>query len=165
MTELAMTARCQICNRSFAGPQLAIVGKGADLENNRIIQFAEKMAMHLSEKHKDVFQQILFSGQEFQGMLILQQYATESPALKEQFDVCRWKIHQSTLNTRLSDEQISKWVEAVIPDLVTLVSTSNFEELKRNLGGMITAVRDQLEEPGKYTFQAMDGQIKPVKAS
>ena len=131
--------RCTICNKPFAGPRLAIVGKGMDLKNNRIAQFTEKLTRHLFDEHPAEAQQIMMNAAEYQGVLILATFQTDDADMREQMDLVRWKVHQKTLACRYSDEQIA----------------ADMETLKRNLTGLIQNLRDNLEEPGKYTFAPM----------
>jgi hypothetical protein len=153
--EQATISRCAICNKPFAGPRLAIVGKGMDLKNNRIAQFTEKLTRHLFDEHSAEAQQIMMSAAEYQGVLILATFQTEDPDMREQMDLVRWKVHQKTLACRYSDEQIAAVIEKVVPELVTLVEMKDTATLKRNLRGLIQNLRDNLEEPGKYTFAPM----------
>jgi hypothetical protein len=151
MPEMAMTARCIHCQKLFAGPQLVIVGKGVDAVNNRLMQFMEKLSHHVMVEHKELSQEIMVAVGTYQGMLMLTQFQTSSKELAEQSDLIRWQIHQKTLNARLSDEQIKAWVEGVSGELKTLAET-NVPEFRAKLAGMIQAVRNELEEPNKYSF-------------
>jgi len=165
MPELAMTARCNLCSRLFAGPQLVLVGKGVDAPNNRLMQFLSKLTAHITEVHMDSAKGIFLAAQEYQGMLILANYSTESDALKTQLDLCRWNVHQKTLSMRFTDEQISEWVGKVLPDLMTLAEMRDTASLHRNLAGMLMSIRDRLEEPGKYTFNPFDPALSGKTAS
>jgi hypothetical protein len=165
MPEMAMTARCGICGRLFAGPQLVLLGKGVDAPNNRLMQFVQKLTAHLVENHKKETEQIFLATNEYQGMLFLSHYQTESAALKTQLDMCRWKVHQGTLAARFTDAQIADWVEKIVPDLLTLSDMRDTLALSRNLAGMLMSMRDRLEEPGKYTFSPFDPALTGNKAS
>ena len=148
-------SRCTICNKPFAGPRLAIVGKGMDLKNNRIAQFTEKLTRHLFDEHPAEAQQIMMNAAEYQGVLILATFQTDDADMREQMDLVRWKVHQKTLACRYSDEQIAAVVDKVVPELMMLAEMRDMETLKRNLTGLIQNLRDNLEEPGKYTFAPM----------
>src|SRR5271166_4900446 len=152
MSELAMTAKCSLCNRMFAGPQLVLVGKGVDAVNNRLMQFMEKLTGHVMNEHKEVAQGIVLAASEYQGMLILSQYQTSDDNLKLQTDVIRWGLHQKTLAARYTDAQLEQWVGQIVPELLTLADMRDVKTLTTNLIGMLQSMRDKLEEPGKYTF-------------
>ena len=156
MSELAMTARCSHCQRMFAGPQLVLVGKGVDAVNNRLMQFMEKLTAHVMNEHKEEARGIMLAASEYQGMLILSQFQTSDENLKTQSDVIRWGLHQRTLTARYSDQMIAQWVDQVTPDLMTLVALNDTANLKRNLAGMLQSMRDNLEEPAKYSFRPFE---------
>ncbi len=162
--ELAMLARCGHCGKAFAGPSYVVLGNvKMDADNARLMQFMEKLSGHLYQEHKSVAEGIAMAGLEYQGMLTIASFHTDSEALKSQLDVARWNIHQKTLATRLSDEQIIGWVAAVLPDLQTAAQT-----LGEKITSMITAVRDNLEEPGKYNLTPIEvpsEAVSKIKAS
>lgn len=165
MSELAMIARCMICNAPFAGPKFVKIGMGLDVKNNRIAVFTEKLTRHMFEKHREKAEEILTQGAEYQGALFMANFLTEDPGLKEQLDLLRWKVHQTTLAARYTDEMIDQWVGQIVPQLVTLVEMADTASLSANLRGMLLSMRDTLEEPGKYTFQSMDPLVTAGKAS
>lgn len=168
--ELAMLARCGHCGKAFAGPSYVVLGNvKMDADNARLMQFMEKLSGHLYQEHKSVAEGIAMAGLEYQGMLTIASFHTDSDALKHQLDVARWNIHQKTLATRLSDEQITGWVAAVLPDLQTAAQMGTLGE---KITAMITAVRDNLEEPGKYNLtpievpgEAVSEAVSKIKAS
>jgi|SRR5579863_10084346 hypothetical protein len=162
MTELAMTAKCRTCGRTFAGPQLAIVGKGVDPANNRLMQFMEKLSSHV-ELHREPMDEINLGVLEYRGWRILSEYETENKDLLMQFDLYRWGLHQKTLGGRYSDAQIEQWVGQVIPQLLTLADMRDIPTLTKNLCGMLASMRDKLEEPGKYVFNPMEPSLSGVK--
>ena len=153
MSELAMIARCMICNAPFAGPKFVKIGMGLDVKNNRIAVFVEKLTRHLFEKHNDVAQEILLQAGEYQGALFMAKFQTDDPSLKEQLDFLRWKTHQITIAKRYTDEMIGQWVDQVIPELLTLARDGDRATLTANLKGMLLSMRDTLEEPGKYVME------------
>ena len=117
------------------------------------------------EKHREQAEEILTQGAEYQGALFMANFQTEDPGLKEQLDLLRWKVHQTTLAARYTDEMIDQWVGQIVPQLVTLVEMADTASLSANLRGMLLSMRDTLEEPGKYTFQSMDPLVTAGKAS
>lgn len=112
-------SRCTICNKPFAGPRLAIVGKGMDLKNNRIAQFTEKLTRHLFDEHPAEAQQIMMNAAEYQGVLILATFQTDDADMREQMDLVRWKVHQKTLACRYSR------IEATEQTLFIISGTAN----------------------------------------
>jgi hypothetical protein len=152
VSEIAMIARCTICNKPFAGPMFSKVGLGMDAVNNRLAVFTEKLTRHLFEEHREVAQEIQLQGTEYQGYLFLSKFSSSDPNLAMQLDVARWKVHQNTLAVRVTDQQITDAIEKFLPDILTLAEMRDTATLKRNLTGLMQSMRDQLEEPGKYTF-------------
>jgi hypothetical protein len=152
VSEIAMIARCTICNKPFAGPMFSKVGLGMDAVNNRLAVFTEKLTRHLFDEHREVAQEIQLQGTEYQGCLFLSKFSSQDPNLAMQLDVARWKVHQNTLAVRVTDDQIMDVVEKVVPDLLTLADARDTATLKKNLAGLLASIRDRLEEPGKYTF-------------
>jgi hypothetical protein len=165
MSELASTAKCTICGKLFAGPRLALVGRGLDLKNNRISQFTEKLARHIAETHPERLQQIVITAGEYQGVLMLSCFSTDDKDLAEQMDLVRWKTNQQTLPCRISDQQISDAVESIVPDLLTLADMRDTVNLKRNLTGFMLSMRDRMQEPGKYVLSPLEVATTPGKAS
>ncbi len=155
MSEIAMIARCAICQKPFAGPKFAQIGLGLSAANNRIAVFVEKMTRHIAEEHKEKVREILEEGEEYKGALFLSNFQTEDPNLKEQLDLVRWKVHQKTLAARYTDQMIEQWVGQIIPQLLTLADMRDVATITKNLTGMLQSMRDTLEEPGKYTFEAL----------
>ena len=165
MSELASTAKCTLCGKLFAGPRLALVGRGLDLKNNRISQFTEKLARHIAEIHPEKLQQIVITAGEYQGVLMLSTFETDDKDLSEQLDLVRWRTNQQTLPCRITDDQISAAVESIVPDLLTLADMRDTATLKHNLRGLMLSMRDRMQEPGKYVLNAIEAPATPGKAS
>jgi len=151
-----MTARCSICQKLFAGPQILLVGQGLSAPNNRLMQFLQKLTEHIHIEHRDEAKGIALAANEYQGMLILSKYETQSQDLQTQLDLCRWNVHQKTLAVRFTDAQIRDWVEKIVPELLTLADMRDTLAITTNLVRMLQSIRDHLEEPGKYTFRPPD---------
>ncbi len=164
-SELAMTARCSHCQKLFAGPSLVIVGQNVNYTNNRLIQFQQKLADHVMNEHKELAQQIELADLEYKGLMILSCYQTTDKALQQQMDLLRWKLHQRTLTTRYTDNMIEQWSDSVVPQLVTLVDMRDTATVRKNLIGMLQSMRDTLEEPNKYTFNAVEPPVPTGKVS
>lgn len=153
MSELAMIARCMICNAPFAGPKFVKIGLGLDVKNNRIAVFVEKLTKHIAQQHPEMVAEIIMRRDEYAGALFLSNFQTDDPSLKEQLDFLRWKTHQVTIAKRYTDQMIGQWVDQVIPELLTLARDSDRATLTANLKGMLLSMRDTLEEPGKYVME------------
>ena len=153
MSELAMIARCMICNAPFAGPKFVQIVMGLDVKNNRIAVYTEKLTRHMFEKHRERAEEILTQGAEYQGALFMANFQTEDRGLKEQLDLLRWKVHQTTLAARYTDEMIDQWVGQIVPQMITLAEMRDVKTLTTNLKGMLLSMRDTLEEPGKYVME------------
>ena len=70
MAEIALPARCTLCNRKFYGPRLKLVGQ----PGNRQAHFLEELATHIMQDHADTATMIALGAQEYQGLFILSQY-------------------------------------------------------------------------------------------
>lgn len=154
MPELAMSARCTKCGKMIVGSTIPILGKNFDAVNGHARAFVEKLGKHVMSEHQEDAAGIQMGAMEYQGMMIMSLYEMHSENLKLALDAARWNLHQKTLNQRFTDQQIADWVDQVLPDLKTLVQMGDDQTLKRNLTGMLQSMRDRLEEPGKYTFNA-----------
>lgn len=152
MQEIAMTARCRECKKLFAGPSIVVLGSGMGQVNARIRQFLGKLTSHMANTHPEISTGIAIAAMEYQGMMILSKFETESDALKMQLDVARWNIHQKTLLKRISDDEIRHAVSLIVPELLTLAAANDPATITRNLEQWVMGMRNVLEEPGKYTF-------------
>lgn len=156
MSEIAMVARCTICQKPFAGPMFSKIGLKMDAVNNRLAVFTEKLTRHLFEAHPEVAEAVKIQGAEYMGALFLSKFSSGDENLAMQVDVSRWKVLQNVLSCRFSDGQILAVVEKVVPELLTLADARDVQTLTRNLCGLLASMRDKLEEPGKYNFIPMD---------
>lgn len=144
---LAIPVSCTHCGQTFYGPDL---GSTIITDERSVASFANKLQQHIVQSHGELAEQIVVAGMEYQGMLLLSNFRSDSQGLKKNLDVSRWNVHQKTLLKRFTDEELSTWVERVAPDLVTLVEMGDTANLKANLLGMLQSIRDLLEEPNKY---------------
>lgn len=146
MAEIALPARCTLCNRKFYGPRLKLVGQ----PGNRQAHFLEELATHIMQDHADTATMIALGAQEYQGLFILSQYEIDDPDLARQLDISRWNVHQKTLAARITDQMIADCVNGVILDIQTLVQMGDVDGLRRNLSSLLAGMRERLEEPNKY---------------
>jgi hypothetical protein len=144
--ELALPARCNLCDQTFYGPRLTFVGR----PHGRQPQFLEQLAQHIFTDHKDVAEGIALGAGEYQGMFIMSQFSTDDPELVNQLDIARWNVHQKTLKMRVSDQMIADCVAGILPDVLTMAQMGDTEGLTRNLTGLLMSMREKLEEPNKY---------------
>lgn len=152
MPELAMSARCTKCGKMMVGSSIPLLGQDFGAVNGQVKKFLEKLGKHVITEHAEDAAGIQAGAMEYQGMMIMSLYEMHSDDLKLALDASRWNLHQKTLNQRFTDQQITDWVDQVLPDLKTLVQMGDDQTLRRNLTGMLQSMRDRLEEPGKYTF-------------
>jgi hypothetical protein len=157
MPELALPAKCSICNQTFYGPRLALVGR----PGNRQAAFLEKLAQHIQTAHKDVATAIAMGAAEYQGMFIMSQFATDDPELSRQLDIARWNVHQKTLPMRITDQMIADCVAQVLPELKTLVSTGDDAGLALNLTSLLQSMRNRMQEPDKYI---LTGEVQEARS-
>lgn len=167
--EIAGISTCMLCGAKFTGPTQAGLVIRPGQPNNRVIQYYQTLVGHLMEKHRDHANAILLHGEEFKGMLYLMNFQSTDQAMQDQRNFFRWKIHQRTLNAHVTDQNIEKMVSdlavsivtevlALVPVNLTVSESYALSILKPRITEVIgkklkpafTAVRDELEEPGKF---------------
>jgi hypothetical protein len=146
--ELALPARCRICNKIFYGPRVSILGTAGRAES-----FLNNLQLHVKTEHKEVAREIAMGAMEYQGMMTMALYLIEDPELQKQLDLSRWNTHQKTLAAHISDDDIARVVEQLIPEIYTLVQQGDTVQLRTNLLSCFANLRDRLEEPNKYSIQ------------
>lgn len=161
MSELADLTRCTICGRPFSGPRISIIGQPA-----RIQAYVAKLAEHVNVEHPKHAQALNLSGMAYIGMRYLMLFQTTDRELQQQRDFHRWQVHQQTLNVRIPDDKIRSQSAELAERFLALATTVDDptsdkdssawkEKLLRNfaseLANAITYLRNELEEPGKYT--------------
>lgn len=151
MADIAMPASCRLCGAKFYGPKVAIIGR----PHGRQQAFLQKLVDHFRDAHVQEGKGIDLASMEYRGMLLMLYFQIEDPDLAKMHDIARWNVHQKTLGARFTDQQIADMVEKIIPDIYTLVQMGDTVTLRKNLQGCFANLRDRLEEPGKYTPQAV----------
>lgn len=146
MSEIALPAKCSICNQTFYGPRLALVGK----PGGRQAQLLEKLAQHIMTAHPDVATSIGMGAAEYSGMFILGQFETDDPELSRQLDISRWNVNQKTLPIRITDQMIADCVARILPELKTLVAMGDDAGLLGHLTNLLATMRNLMQEPNKY---------------
>jgi hypothetical protein len=149
-----MKARCIRCQRVFTGPNFAMVGSGiTDPEANKLAQFSETLNSHIRSAHPDYFAEMGMTLAAHSSAMILNCYSSDSEILNREADHHRWTLHQKTLARRISDDELRRSIEGILPDLKTLVAMKDDLALQSNLFSFLRGLRDALEEPGKYPSQ------------
>lgn len=155
MSELAEINKCKLCGKSFAGPRIAIVGNpGA-----RAQALVSKLVEHIGREHPQQMQAIAMDGAAYMGARYLMCFESTDTELLQQKDFVRWQVHQQTLNVRVRDENIKEQCEALADILLHQVfggaALDNLVAERAAVAALlvetITGLRDELEEPGKYT--------------
>lgn len=171
--EVAAIAKCKLCNVQFTGPTAQRIGETPPA---RLARFCQKLAEHIMTKHTDHNQALELKALEFLGMLRMLNYSTSDPELRGQMDYLRWSTHQMTLAGRLSDEGIKAKSDELAGEIVKQVylylvlqdDAALREKLSALLAEQITALRDILEEPGRYSVSPVvsaDGSEMPTKTT
>lgn len=159
MSALASLSTCLICGQTFTGPSALIIGEKTKAAERTIAMLTE----HLGTAHPEHVRAMHLKGLEFVGLMYLMNFKTSDEDLAAERDRLRWQIHQKTLKARYPDENLEKQARELSRMLVDLVATldnaaeglvarenvvtAGFESL---IAEAFTAIRDALEEPGKY---------------
>jgi hypothetical protein len=157
--ELADITTCVHCGQKFTHPRITIIGA----PKARLDNYMAGLAKHLVEKHPEIGEQMVPLGSTFMELLFLRNFKTTDPELNEQQDRVRWQIHQQTLKARYPDENLIAQCRYLSQRLVDTMAELDNEapgmvahgDLVRSayeciLIEVVTAIRDALEEPGKY---------------
>ena len=102
---------------------------------------------------------------EFDTMMVLSRYRSNDRELQRKVDMSRWNVHQNTLAVKITDEEIAASVDAIVPELLALAAAGDAATIQMRLTGLLTFMRDQLQEPDKYRLNAQpqpDVSLPPV---
>lgn len=145
-----MPGQFKPCGQKFSAPRVSIIGQ----TDARLNNYLTGLSKHLGAQHPEVGLQMAQHGAAFMELLFLRNFKTTDPELSEQQDRVRWQVHQQTLKARYPDENIDEQALALAHQIVDMRLT---EEMGLNVYGAamliqqaFTAIRDALEEPGKY---------------
>lgn len=166
MHEISGITTCLVCGRKFAGPQGIIIGQP------RGHALLEKLHAHLENAHPEQSHAIHVLSLQYVGLLRMMNFSTSDATMKIEVDKLRWAINQQTIAARISDETIatqtaktaSKIVDSFfgivqmeadrtgdsIPEYITMMRPGVTAEIQTALSELITAMRDVMQEPGKY---------------
>jgi len=149
--ELADLTTCKHCGQSFTGPRIEVIGQ----PQARLQAYIQILSKHFYEKHPREAQMMDIHTAIYSGLLFLMNFKTTDKELNEKRDQLRWTIHQQTLKARFSDESLKEQCGVLAETLWDLVYDGTQHEdtkveWKRILLEAFTAIRDALEEPGKY---------------
>lgn len=143
LQELLDDTKCKHCGQTFHSVRVPVIGQQA----KQFMEFCAKLHKHLAEKHPEVLSQIVMLQGQFNGMLLLNQYATADQQLNTEQDITRHKIFKLCQRVKVSDSTIEERVEQAIVDSVSgrcaLVSIDDFIALVKQM-------RDVLGEVGLY---------------
>ena len=155
--ELAIATRCNYCARKFYGPRGPIVI--GERPQARFTSFVAQLGRHITEAHPDIFEQMLALNWEFQGFNLMRHFNTDDPAVKQNEDVFRWKLHQSTLQCRA--QKLEERADLAAMDVINcLEPTEDAEQIaqrdalrilvRQKTHAALEELRQLLEEPDRY---------------
>jgi ribosomal protein S15P/S13E len=154
--ELAGVTTCNICQKKFTGPSALLIGSGNP--NARLIAYVQSLATHLLTDHKDHQAALQLSCVEYLGMLQLLNFSSTDPAIREQTDFLRWRIHQQTAAHTVPDDKLKQKAADTAADLLTEAAAILhkpagvlLELVTAKFVSVLTEMRDVIEERGRYT--------------
>lgn len=145
---------CNRCNKTFYGPRMSVAAIRDRNHLQEMLEFYASLKKHLADQHADVMGEILSGEGEFDMMMVLCRFNSNDPELQRLVDRSRWHVHQNTLANKISDQEIAASVEAITPELVTLAASGDTLAISTRLAGLLTFMRDQLQEPNKYDLSS-----------
>lgn len=145
-------ATCLLCGKAFEGPAIAIIGHQAKQQE----VYLERLSNHLQKAHPEQAQKMFALGAAFLEMIYLRNFKTTDPELTKAKDFVRWQIHQQTILKTYPDESLQRQAAELADQMQTLAlenetTDKTYHELfYPMLTAAFTAIRDSLEERGKY---------------
>jgi hypothetical protein len=172
--ELAGVTTCNICQKKFTGPSALLIGSGNP--NARLMAYVQSLAKHLLTDHADHQRALQLSCVEYLGMLQLLNFSSTDPAIREQTDFLRWRIHQQTAAHTVPDDKLKEKATATAAELFAFLTGMSFyasltnetagipekhtdddpssvlvfEAIKAKFISVLTEMRDVIEERGRY---------------
>lgn len=157
--ELAGVTTCNICQKKFTGPSALLIASGNP--NARLMAYVQSLATHLLTDHQDHQRALQLSTVEYLGMLQLMNFSSTDPAIQEQTDFLRWRIHQQTAAHTVPDDKLKQKASDVAEELLIeatailekhpdVAGPAILELSKEKLTALLTEMRDVIEERGRY---------------
>jgi hypothetical protein len=158
--ELAGVTTCNICQKKFTGPSALLIGSGNP--NARLMAYVQSLATHLLTDHADHQRALQLSCVEYLGMLQLLNFSSTDPAIREQTDFLRWRIHQQTAAHTVPDDKVKQKASETAAELLQKILDRRDKIPPELFGEMVqatisaqvetllTEMRDVIEERGRY---------------
>ncbi len=132
------TTKCKYCKQAFKA--FTFGTPAADQPPpERLIKFIMALGAHIAS-HKDEYQKLAGTLQEFSGLLIMNEFETDDPGLLARIDAIRSSVHQQSAKHFMNDE-----------DLQTLVDRLGPQPAPETVLEILTQMRDLYEELGDWT--------------
>lgn len=126
---------CQFCRRTFSQTTPPVIGEAKE---SRIGRLSGMLAGHLAKEHKQEFAELGMAGQQVIGWFFVQRFRHNDAELEAFSEATRLEIRKVTKRVSISDETITKQVDA----LLSVGGGVTRENLIKFLKGM----RDALDE-------------------
>lgn len=188
VTETPMIVRptlCRLCGHEFKGNSLAtaaVVGNNPHAKIQQIQALISPLMKHLTKKHPEQLKWAQMMGGEWGGLLSINFFQCDEPAIEQSRDSTRWKIHQMTRRVVITDERIEERLRLAVLTAITdaggdQVYGDQHEEyaddfmkgaIARKIVETMRHMRDVLEERGRYgepEVPAMTGTPAAPKSS
>lgn len=165
MSPVAVPVSCIHCGKTFYGPRMSVAMIRDRGHLVQMQQFMQSLRKHLVDDHESEAGNIMAASAEFDTMMVLSRYRSNDRELQRKVDMSRWNVHQNTLAVKITDEEIAASVDAIVPELLALAAAGDAATIQMRLAGLLTFMRDQLQEPDKYRLNAQpqpDVSLPPV---
>lgn len=154
MSAVLAPVSCIHCGKTFYGPRMGVASIRDRNQMNQMAEFFRNLKKHLADEHTPEAGNIMAAEAEFSTMMTLSRFRSNDRELQKKLDMSRWNVHQNTLAVKITDAEIGMSVEQILPELVSLAQSGDQATLRERLSGLLTFVRDQLQEPDKYSLSA-----------
>ncbi len=158
---------CRLCGKQFPSNPLhsaVLLNANPQAKIQQMQALLSPLMKHLQQKHAHQLQWTTMLGGEYAGLLALNFFQCSEPAIEEQRDFTRWKVHQQTRRAVVNDERIverlrQSYINAMVkshltppPDDQQQDAADKFMEtpLAAAVIETMQAMRDVLEERGRY---------------
>jgi len=154
--------KCKLCGKIF-GPSLlndaAILGSNPEAKLKQVQAMMAPLTKHLEKNHPEHIEESQIAGGTFAGYLMMTAFDIDAETHKRLgSDYTRWKIRQmmTRQESRVSDERIAERLRKALE--TWLPGQGNIPpELYDELFVVMCAMRDVLEERGRYTTEQPAG--------
>lgn len=161
---------CRLCGHQFPSDPLrsaALLNANPQAKLEQIRAIISPLMKHLNNKHPRELAWTQELGGEYAGLLAINLFQSSEPLIEAQRDYTRWKIHTMTTRARVTNERIAERLaeafathmreashQTATPEQVEAAARHWMKgTLARAVLNMVEAMRDVLEENGRYASE------------